>query len=81
MTSSHTNPFEVKVLEYNPQTACATAIDSTEIDDIIHYDIFVPSYFGGSTAPYPKVGDKLMIVYDKWRKLITNAWHPASIAA
>ena len=44
-------------------------------------DIFGPSFFGGTFAPYPKVGETLNIklVVDDFGYRVSNAWHTKSI--
>lgn len=69
-----TKPFKVKVVAYDRSTLHATAIDESEIDDVVRYDISAPAHFGGATNPYPKVGEVLFIVYDRHDNRIVELW-------
>jgi hypothetical protein len=66
-----------KVVAVDSGSATATLVDSSESDDVVRYDILMPTYFGGPTNPWPKVGEKLRLRYDHSafaRNPIQNVW-------
>lgn len=57
--------FDVIVRSYDPNTMFATLVDQSENDDIVMYEMFAPSYFGGHHNPHPKAGECLRIRYGR----------------
>lgn len=76
--------IEVKVVSYDPNTLMARAVDPTEIDDVVFYDLWAPAHFGGATNPYPKVGENLVLRYDtsgmRSQQPIAAVWRPHETA-
>lgn len=65
-------PFPVKVIEYDGQTGKVKAIE----DDGVPYEFWAPAFFGGQAAPYPKIGDTIMIRWNRLHKRVSEAWKP-----
>lgn len=68
-------PFMVKVVKYIESELRVEAVDPTK-NEAITYSLFLPAYFGGPEAPYPKVGETICIVYNQLQKHVVEAWHP-----
>lgn len=77
--------FEVKVVSVDRESGFAKLIDSSEIDDVVPYELFIPAYFGGHTNPWPKVDETLLIRYSNsitrtGHTRIIDAWRPSESA-
>ncbi len=55
--------FQMKVTSVNMNTLRATLVHPEEIDDVANCVVFLPSFFGGKTNPYPCVGEVLNVRY------------------
>ncbi|MEZ0208795.1 MAG: hypothetical protein ACAH17_01305 [Candidatus Paceibacterota bacterium] len=68
--------IEVRVASFDQGSGQAKLIDARENDDVVTYDLWAPSTFGGSNNPYPHPGETLFIRYARIPKRIVECFRP-----
>jgi hypothetical protein len=71
---------QATVKSYDPRTGTAVLVNEAHGE----LEVFLPLFFGGRFAPYPKLGDRLNIQVDsigRFNKRVVEAWHPEEMSA